>query len=495
MAPNRIFMMELIVEELQMFPVQSPDDPEEGEGETKVENTEEPPPVPTSCPERCIRFQLGNLARCEVCEKDFGCQLADEDSSKLGENCMFTLNEDQYGGNELNFEISALEKQTDGHKKVIGKWHEPASDVLKKLAQNYDDINRKRGSEVSMGTVLSEDSIAKTSVPVSETIRSLYPLRDDQEVVQGCTIIIFRISCLGTRITQKIKLGTKDDQPGVTCFKGTDPENREHFMKCVVFDDLAHPHPVLCGECDRETSLVSLPPTPPGSVTSKEDVCSPFDEYTAEMNGNAIAIRIEKNSEIKVMLDNEQDDGCTKGCWTSLKVPEGVYALEERWVQREQNACRLPVIRGNLKYPDRQWSADFMMCKKQRPIDAEFYRKRPDPTRSICMQTREPTVEEEPHAVHPCGIEICKKGWHDPNVDVFVLKLGKNKTTRAADSGNQIELELRTPKGPMVERRPKETRGVQVIEAEFEDLVQKPPEETKKPKKKAAAGKKGGKKK
>lgn len=171
--------------------------------------------------------------------------------------------------------------------------------------------------------------------------------------------------------------------------------------------------------------------------------------------------------------------------------------MEERFVQREQNACRLPVIRGNLKYPDRQWSADFMMCKQKRPICAEDYRKRPDPTRSVCMQTRDPA--EELHSVHPCGIEICKKGWHDPNVDVFVLKLGKNKTTRDMDGGNQIELELRTPKGPMYERRPKETRGVQVIEAEFEDLHQKPAEEIQpKPKKKAAAAggaKKGGKKK
>lgn len=177
---------------------------------------------------------------------------------------------------------------------------------------------------------------------------------------------------------------------------------------------------------------------------------------------------------------------------TSLKLPEGVYALEERYVQREENACRLPVIRGNLKYPARQWSADFLMCKQKRPICAEDYRKRPDHTRSICMQTRDP---EEPPTLHPCGIEICKKGWHDPNVDVFVLKLGKNKTTRSEGAANQIELELRTPKGPMYEKRPKETRGVQVIESEFEDFKAPQAEEPKKSKKKATAGKKGAKKK
>ncbi|KXJ78428.1 hypothetical protein RP20_CCG004722 [Aedes albopictus] len=495
MAPNRIFMVELIVEDLQMFSAEqlggsSSPPPEEVQPQPTDEEAGESESSPT-CPERCIRFQLSNLARCEVCEKDFGSQL-DESSVKLGENCMFTLNVDGLKENELSFEISALEKRKDGGKKVLGKWVEPANELLDNLAKNFDNVNGRRGSsETSIGTALSDDSVSKKNYPVSETIRSLYPLRDEQEVVRGCVIVTVRISCLGTRINQKVKLGAKDDQPGVTCFKMTDQEGEEQFMKCVAFDEVAHPHPVMCEECEKLPSMISLPPTPPGSVCSKEEVCVPYDEYTAEMNGNAISIRVEKDSEIKVMLDDEQDNSCTKGCWTSLKLPEGIYALEERYVQREENACRLPVIRGNLKYPARQWSADFMMCKQKRPICAEDYRKRPDPTRSICMQTRDP---EEPHSVHPCGIEICKKGWHDPNVDVFVLKLGKNKTTRSQNGGNQIELELRTPKGPMREKRPKETRGVQVIESEFEDFKPPQAEDSKKSKKKAS-GKKGAKKK
>ncbi|XP_062556371.1 uncharacterized protein LOC134221193 [Armigeres subalbatus] len=494
MTLNRIFMVELIVEELQIFSSEQLKDTSQHaeESQPHAEEEGEAPDSPITCPERCIRLQLSNIARCEVCEKDFGSQL-DESTAKLGENCMFTLNVTSLREHELNFEISALEKRKDATKEVLGRWIEPANDMLDNLAKAFDDVNGRRGSETSIGTVLSDGSVSKKTYPVSETIRSLYPLRDDSDNVKGCVIVTIRISCLGSRINQKVKLGAKDDQPGVTCFKTTDQEDHEKFMKCVTYDELAHPHPVLCEECEKPTSLVTLPPTPPASVCSKEEVCSPYDEYTAEMNGNAISIRVEKNSEIKVMLDDEQDNSCTKGCWTSLKLPEGVYALEERYVQRQENACRLPVVRGNLKYPAQQWSADFLVCKQKRPICAEDYRKRPDPTRSVCMQTRDP---EESPSLHPCGIEICKKGYHDPNVDVFVLKLGKQKTTRSENAPNQIELELRTPKGPMRERRPKETRGVQVIESEFDDFKSAPAEESKKSKKKAAgAGKKGAKKK
>ncbi|XP_055537018.1 uncharacterized protein LOC129725349 [Wyeomyia smithii] len=486
MTSNRIFLVELIVEELQVFSRESSDDKAPTESPELV-SSEEHFEDRRQCPERCVRFQLANLARCEVCEKDFGSQL-DVDGSKLGESCMFTLSRGSLAdGVSVDFEISALEKQKDGSKTVLGKWTQSANDILFKLMQSYDEINRKQSSEASLGTVVSAGSISKRSIPVSETIKSLYPLHDDGEIVQGCVVVTLRFSCLGSRINQKFMFGAKPDEPGVTCFKATDLEEEEHFMKCVAFNDLAHPHPVLCRECNQKSSQ---PPTPPASVTSKESVCPPFDEYTAEMNGNAISIRVEKNSDIKVMLGDEQDGKCVKGCWTSLTLPEGVYALEERYVERQKNPCRLPVIRGNLKYPAEQWSGDFLMCKQRRPICAEDFRKRPDPTRSVCMQTRDPESTVDPAAA--CGIEICKKGWHDPNVDVFVLKLGKNKTSHGDDSPNQIELELRTPKGPMVEKRPKETRGVQVIEEEFDDVKKPPVKEA--PKKAKKAPKKGKKK-
>lgn len=472
-------------------------DPQEETPAVEVEESA----IPEQCPERCVRFELGKLVRCEVCEKDFGSHL-DVKHTKQGESCMFTLSQTDLDGDSLRFSIKALEKQKDGTKNVLGKWDEPAKEIFATLASNYDNVNGTERLGESKGTILSEVSLSKGSIPVSDTVKSMYPLYGEGEDVCGYTICTLRFSCLGSRINQKVLFGGKEDQPAITCFKATTEENEERYMKCVAYDEVAHPHPVICGECEES----KLPATPVTSVRSVETVCPPYDEYTAEMNGNAISIRVEKNSEIKVMLDDEEGKGCTKGCWvsllkprilsmlnfvflqTSLNLPEGVYALEERYVQREENACRLPVVRGNLKYPALQWSADFMMCKRKRPLCAEDYRKRPDPMRSICMQTRDPELQVPPNS---SGIEICKKGWHDPNVDVFVLKLGKNKTLRGDGATNQIELELRTPKGPMVEKRSKETRGVQVIEEEFEDFKKRPAVvEVRKPKKAAKKGKK-----
>ncbi|XP_058459016.1 uncharacterized protein LOC131435314 [Malaya genurostris] len=488
MASNRIFLVEMVVEELQIFS-QDPDRDPSSETfdltSSEVRHLEKGDCSGDVCPGRCVRFQLENLARCEVCEMDFGSQV-DIEHSKLGESCMFTLDRNRLHDESvpLNFVISALEKWRSGRKRTLGKWQQPANDIFVSLSSNYDNTNGRTGSRTSIETAMSEGSISKGSIPVSETIKSLYPLHGKGNIVRGYVIVTLRISCLGSRITQKVMFGTKPNESGFTCFKSLDQEDEEQFMKCVAFDASIHPHPVLCTDC--EISKENLPQTPPVSVSSsKEAVGSPYDEYTAEMNGNAISIRVEKNCELKVMLPDEPDENCTKGCWTSLTMPDGVYALEERYAQREMNACRLPVVRGNLKYPAKQWSGDFMLCKQKRPICAEDFRVRPDKIRSICMQTRDP---EKP--IQACGVEICKKGWHDPNVDVFVLKLGKNKTSHGEVAHNQVELELRTPKGPMLEKKPKETRGVQVIEAEFEDTKRPAKEETKKPKKATKKGKK-----
>lgn len=87
---------------------------------------------------------------------------------------------------------------------------------------------------------------------------------------------------------------------------------------------------------------------------------------------------------------------------------------------------------------------------------------------------------------------MCHKGTSDPKSDVYVLKLGGKKPG--------IEVELRTPKCPDLEPRPKNTVAVQVIEDEFEDYkaveVGKKGGDKSKGKDKKGKGKKGkGKKK
>uniref|UniRef100_A0A182PRL3 Uncharacterized protein n=1 Tax=Anopheles epiroticus TaxID=199890 RepID=A0A182PRL3_9DIPT len=453
-----IFLLEVIVDDLSVFSDGQNSPAQDGSAQRQ---------------ELCVRLQLASLVRCEVCEKDFGSAL-DMEVRKTGENCLFAFNPgaERFGEEDesLDLKISAHGKGPDGTKRLIGGWREPGREMLLGLAQAYDlqnGLSDPNGSKESLSSGQAVTN-AKRNKPVSNTLKAMYPLEagtDGTSAVVGFVVLTIRMSCLGPNINQKVLFGGRDlQQQPVTCYKVED----EPVVQCVTLEDqdeeqLVAPH----------SSLASVV----GTAIVPE--AEPYDEYAAELNGNAICIRVEKDANIS----------------TSLALPDGVYGLEEECIRREANSCKLPIVRGNLKYPAYHWTGDFLIGKKTTPITVHDYRKRPDPARTVGLQTAE-------RLERACaGIEICRKGWHDPNVDVFVLKLGKNKRKTADGSPrNEVEIELRTPRGPSREIRPKETRGVQVIEEEFE-----PPREVAKPavggdggeptgKKAKPAGKKGKKK-
>jgi hypothetical protein len=190
------------------------------------------------------------------------------------------------------------------------------------------------------------------------------------------------------------------------------------------------------------------------------------------MNGNALVIRVPKGANLATrVVSNEQ---LVKGkasstrpfCWCAAHGKPSTPQLHAK------NSCNLPPIRGNLKYPT------FNSCNNLRNICLQC-----DTKRQIPSDPDDPAATV--NAKDKAGIEICRKGWHDHNTDVFVLKLGK----RNGDSNKHaIELELRTPKNPDAMGKVKSTKQVQANEDEFEDLA---PSKTEA--KKPAAGK-GGKK-
>lgn len=77
-----------------------------------------------------------------------------------------------------------------------------------------------------------------------------------------------------------------------------------------------------------------------------------------------------------------------------------------------------------------------------------------------------------------------RKGWHDPNTDVFTFKLSKD-----------VELELHTPKCEDLNPKLLNTVAVQVLEEEFDDFKKTggAADKDAKDKKGKAKGKKGGK--
>uniref|UniRef100_A0A182K863 Uncharacterized protein n=1 Tax=Anopheles christyi TaxID=43041 RepID=A0A182K863_9DIPT len=449
-----IFLFEVIVDDLNIF--------------SDSRNSISQDVLGTSRQELCVRLQLSNLVRCEVCEKDFGSAL-DMEVRKTGENCLFAFNPsaERLEDESLDLKISAHGKGPDGTKRLIGSWKEPGWEMLVGLAQAYDLQNGVSDPNNSKALLASAVLVtdAKRNKPVSNTLKSMYPLEIEaagSTTVVGFVVLTVRMSCLGPNINQKVLFGGRDlQQQPVTCYKVQD----EPVVQCVTLED-QDDQQLVC----PNGSLASIV----GAAIEQTEE-QPYDEYAAELNENAICIRVEKNANIAVSLDGEESDGCTKGCWTSLTLPNGVYGLKEEYIRREANSCQLPVIRGTLKYPAYHWAGDFMVAKKTTPVTVEDYRKRPDPTRTVGLQA---LPEAATQLERDCaGIEICRKGWHDPNVDVFVLKLGKNKRSPLdGNPRNEVEIELRTPRGPSREIRPKETRGVQVIETEFEPVreMQKP---------------------
>uniref|UniRef100_A0A182R002 Uncharacterized protein n=1 Tax=Anopheles farauti TaxID=69004 RepID=A0A182R002_9DIPT len=482
-----IFLFEVIVDDLSVFPDHR-NSSRVGSKENAVKDFTDP-----SRAELCVRLQLSKLMQCEVCEKDFGSAF-DVGERKTGVNCMFAYNPADELTEELELRISAHEKGSNGTRKLIGSWKEPAREMLRGLAQAYDLQGGTPEPVNSRESLLSRESInpaKRNNKPVSNTLKAMYPLETGPpNTVVGFVVLTIRMSCLGPNINQKVLFGGRDmQQQPVTCYKVED----EPVVKCVALEEIDDEQQMLVCPKGSLASVVGTAIVPEAQL---------HDEYAAELNGNAICIRIAKDANIAVSIDGDSSEECTKGCWTSLTLPDGVYGLKEEYVRQQTHGCKLPIVRGTLKYPAYNWTGDFMIAKKTTPVLIENFRRKPDPTRTVGLQALPEQVERD-----CAGIEICRKGWHDPNVDVFVLKLGKNKRTPEGGrpSRNEIEIELRTPRGPSREIRPKETRGVQVIEEEFEP-ARETPHPTAPPassvgdgsatgkKGKAAAGRKGKKK-
>ncbi|XP_058066580.1 uncharacterized protein LOC131216176 [Anopheles bellator] len=432
-----IFMLELIVEDLELFS-------EEGEGGARRSSE-------GRTGELCVRVELKGLARLEVCEKDFGSALALESGPKTGENCLFVY-DPSLALNGAGFTVEAYEKCGEGRgKKLLGSCPGVHGEMLQNLARSYEG---QRGSKVPSSESIRSNGRAQRE-PVSQTLKEMYSLRavGDEATVIGYAVLTLRLSCLGSSINQKVLLAEQNDR-SVACLK----QNDELIVKCVnlgqdeLQDQLVGP----------QTSLATVTPV------SEEPEQPPYDEYAAQLNGNSICIRIEKDANIAICLDGEQEStGCTKGCWTSLTLPEGVYGLKEEYVQQQANGCNLPVVRGTLKYPAYHWSGDFMLGKQRTPVTIEDFRRKPDPTRTVGLQTgSEGRQDVKPNLG---GIQFIHKTPDDPAFDVFTFKFGKNK--RSPNGRNQIEIELRTPKAPWREPCPKVTRGAQVLEDEFEPVA------------------------
>lgn len=131
----------------------------------------------------------------------------------------------------------------------------------------------------------------------------------------------------------------------------------------------------------------------------------------------------------------------------------------------------MPVIHGTFKYPSQmpcsfEYSPEETAEKGMKKFLAKSRNVGVQMSKVIEPSGLVASKGDELSEIKKHGIEVCQKGWQDPNTDVFVLKLGQKH-----GKTHDVELELRTPKCADICEPSHNSTAVQVFEEEFEDYV------------------------
>lgn len=213
-----------------------------------------------------------------------------------------------------------------------------------------------------------------------------------------------------------------------------------------------------------------------------------YDEYSAQLNGNELIVRVRRDDpsllvtrvfdNVDGKLSGDSNNKITlQGCGQTIdfNLPECSEICCKQPSQKQKRTCSLPIIRGNLKYPGKLngKSINFNIFKdalKTVKSSTDRFRAAPSNTRNIAMQVNQNRISQQLDGVKKIvdkdGIEVCKTGSFG-DCDVFIFKLGRKRIDKNGET-SQIELEMRSPKGPDDGVKRMETREVQVLEHEFD---------------------------
>lgn len=419
----------------------------------------------------CFRFMMNPAICLEVTEEDFFDQVNCD--TKVIKNAMFSMGKQQIES-DVGGEIVVLKSECPDNEVVIGCYKfKKLHNVFKSLTDQYDEVLEE--------AVMNENKRCKSDPsamqPCTEMIKELVQLMNEGEQPSGSLCYTLRVSCLGFAIktTQQIE----KEQLYVDSIESCVEVSRE-----------------VSGDCRQQISCVEP---------------RDYEEYSAELNGNQLVVRVhkaKKSYRVTRVFDtgidcdgNElpHDDNMVSICacdqQIDFKFPEkqkckikklqkcacnGSSSLTD--YQRRtscagnsfKNSCRLPVIRGNLKYPGRfdDKSIKFNVYDKCKPRDAtNKYKKQPTTSRSICCQADADNLKRalDGKCEIAKGIKMSENKV-DLNKDVFVLRMGRKNTNRCGLK-SELELEMRTPKGPQDKKT--ETREVQCDFSDMDDASKK----------------------
>lgn len=391
----------------------------------------------------CIQFKMNPDISLEISEDEM--IMALNCGGKKIKNKMFSLSERELK-HEREARIVAKLLKNSGELTVGTYEMRDLNKVFKKLRDQFEDQQKE-----------NENRTVKITTPFDEAIKELAPFRNVYKKPVGSVLYILRITCFGPRVDREE-------------FENEDFEGFMTSSKSNINSD-------QCQSKDK----------------------SEYDEYMAQINGNSLIVRV--NKENPYLVTRVYEDSCSKdqltirGCDQQIdfKFPTNFTCCQCKKKygnckcnaqsdltehQRKtscagssyKNSTALPAIRGNLKYPGRfdDQSIKFSVNKSCDPKDTtDKYRLQGEPPKSVCMQVDKQNLMREMSGKSNIqkGIKMCKLGCED-DMDVFVLKIGKKKTTRDGKC-NQIELEMRTPRAPNIECKKMESREIQVLEEEF----------------------------
>ncbi|CAO1343766.1 unnamed protein product [Diamesa serratosioi] len=405
-------------------------------------------PPELDCPEElqtCVRFVMPPNVCLEICDTNI--EAKSEDSGKFVKNAMFSMNDSDICM-EILGELQVFKMECEKNYTVVGSYKfDQFNELFKRLVDMYAEQRLKEPNN---------------SQPTCDTMKELVQLTNKNDNIVGTSMFTLRFSCFGSTINQNMNVLSRGEfitSPENNPFVGT----RCYPVKNKRTNAQAKEHNCLTNKkCSSSESLKT-------NWCRVEDIDADktkFDEFAAEINGNALIVRINKDNPSYLVTHVCGSEVVTRPC-------------------SDEPKC-------SSKYPSKCPSK----CSYCKVLNAnncnspEKYRCKTPPTRSICLQA-DPNGSKNVTSGKcklPNGIELCQKGCNNEDIDVFVLKIGRKCASQ--NQKNEIELELRTPKvkfllfsqaiiyyfyffllqGPEIcEPRPKESREVQVIESEFED--------------------------
>lgn len=388
----------------------------------------------------CFRFKMKPSICMEITSENL-------ESGKFVKNTMFSLTEDQLK-TDVCAEIIVCKMQCPGNGIMVG---------CHKFKKFHCKFKR-----------LMDNKKSASTCPVCfETVRELVQLKNNKGEPSGTLFFTLRLSCFGSSINQNVKIS---DDPNDT-FTAIPDKCPTSGFECKPIKIKSEQEKLA--EMEKHC-LDSMPLAP---CSSSIDT-SAYDIYSAEVNGNALTIRICKDNP-KYLVTRVYDSGMDCDDEASVVNHNGIDLLEPSdiavqpdWSLKPNSICD-SVIRGDIKYPA-QGDMKTYDLKCQQLDATEKYKKKPRKLRAVCLQVDEDNLKRELNGKCqiPKGIEICRKGCVSANTDVFVLKIGRKRNGN--DRKNEIELEMRTPKGADFEVKRKETREIQVEECDFPVIHKNP---------------------